>query len=413
MRPQWNESDRALLAAEVEAAGMPAILGHRLYSARLIGQDSDLALHGYGSASVKIAADDGEARLHVLAASSQASLSSDPGVFALAPLLALRNTPTLPPDAQRQALLAGRSAKGNDSEDDADRARPDSDVFLHAFLPHRFVDHAHPAAVLALANQPDMGDQIDRIYGGRVGFIPYVQPGHGLAQACLKAIEAKPDLIGLWLEQHGLITFGDSAQESHARLIDCVTLAQDHLRAHGVEMPPPEADDLAPPEDLAEDLKATLIARGTLGKKPGIIFRSSPSIRRWLARDDLADLALRGPVSPEHVIALRPFAMIIPDDAGDVAIDLALRDFEQDYREWFTRNSHQFDTPPEMHDPLPRAVLVPGLGAYGLGHDRAEAQIVTDLLEQAARIVNAAEDYGRFEPVSEAELLAVEYGVTP
>lgn len=414
MHPLWNDTDAAELGAEAEAAGAPAPLAQRLYSARLIGQDPELALHGGGTVSVKITDADGASQLHITTPDAAGGGALHLPVLGLAPLQAAKNAPTMASDAQMQALIEARNAALSraDNGKDKDQPAPLLDAFMHACLPHGFVDHTHPAAILALANQPDMAAQVARILGGRVGFVPYTPPGHGLALACLRAVEAQPELIGLWLEQHGLVTFGDSARESHARLIECVTLAEDHLRSHGAELAAPEADDLTPPDDLAMHLTETLATRGALGKRPYAAFRSSASIRRWLARDDLVGLTRRGPVTPEQVGVLRPFGMIIADDAGEVAIDLALRDHEQDYREWFDRNNQFPEAVETMRDPLPRAVLVPGLGVYGLGADQATARIAADLLEQTARIVNSAEDYGRFTPVSGPELLAVEYAIT-
>ena len=62
-----------------------------------------------------------------------------------------------------------------------------------------------------------------------------------------------------------------------------------------------------------------------------------------------------------------------------------------------------------MLDPLPRGVLVPGVGIFGLGANEKAARIAGDLYEQTARIVNAAEDYKRFTPISEADLFDMEY----
>ena len=38
---------------------------------------------------------------------------------------------------------------------DAGAPNPSVETLLHAFLPHKFVDHTHAAAVLSLVDQPE------------------------------------------------------------------------------------------------------------------------------------------------------------------------------------------------------------------------------------------------------------------
>ena len=59
-------------------------------------------------------------------------------------------------------------------------------------MPHTFVDHTHATAVLSLIDQPD-GEALAReVYGGRMGFVPYVMPGFGLAKSRAEVFDANP-----------------------------------------------------------------------------------------------------------------------------------------------------------------------------------------------------------------------------
>lgn len=403
MQSRWSDTDAALAAAEAKAAGLPPALGLRAYTARLIGQEPDLVLHGGGSASVKVEEAEGGPVIHVSGAGLDLADITTAGLPALrlAPLLATGDSPALSDEAML-ALL-------RESLIDPKAPLPWVEALLHARLPHAVVDHSHATAILALADQPDMAATVARVFGGRLGFVPYALPGPALAQAGMAVLNADPVVEGLWLERHGLATFGATARESYGRMIEFVTLAEDHLAECGVTLPGPEAVDLSAPDALEFALTEALVQQGGLGRSPGVDFRSSPSIRRWLGRADLAALSRRGTAIPDHVTRLRPFGMILQANANKAAIAMALLDYAQDYRAWFDRNAPDAGEETAILDPLPRAVLVPDLGVYGLGKDARAAAIAGDLLEQTARIVNAAEDYGRFTPVSEAELFAVEY----
>ena len=58
---------------------------------------------------------------------------------------------------------------------------------------------------------------------------------------------------------------------------------------------------------------------------------------------------------------------------------------------------------------LPRVILVPGLGLFGLGRSAKDAAIAADLAESWVATVTDAEAVGRFESLSEAELFEMEY----
>ena len=60
-------------------------------------------------------------------------------------------------------------------------------------------------------------------------------------------------------------------------------------------------------------------------------------------------------------------------------------------------------------DPLPRVVLVPGLGLFGLGRTAKDARIAADIAEAAIATITDAEAIGRFASISEADMFDMEY----
>src|SRR4029077_16563843 len=140
----------------------------------------------------------------------------------LEPLRRLRALDTLSDDAmvnvQRLNLL------------DAAAPNPSVETLLHAFLPHKFIDHTHAAAVLSVVDQPD-GEALAReVYDGRMGIVRYIAPGFGLAKAAADVYEQNPQVEGLILHKHGIFTFGETAREAYERMIEMVSLAESRLR---------------------------------------------------------------------------------------------------------------------------------------------------------------------------------------
>src|ERR1700710_2269760 len=106
---------------------------------------------------------------------------------------------------------------------------PSVETLLHAFIPHKFVDHTHSTALLALTDQPDGEALCREVYGGRVGYVPYVMPGFGLAKAAAEVFDADPGVEGLILVKHGIFSFGVDARQSYERMIALVTMAEERL----------------------------------------------------------------------------------------------------------------------------------------------------------------------------------------
>src|SRR3546814_4609254 len=62
-----------------------------------------------------------------------------------------------------------------------------------------------------------------------------------------------------------------------------------------------------------------------------------------------------------------------------------------------------------MLDPMPRALLIPGLGLVGVGKTRKDAVNAGDVAEMAVSIITRAEAIGRFTSIAERDIFDVEY----
>ena len=403
MQSRWNDADAHSFAEAAEAAGQPAALGLRVYSSRLIGQNPELVLHGGGNTSVKIPDAPGGAIIHVKGSGWDLGDIEAPGLPAmrLEPLLETRSIPYMS-DEEMVAFLRSQLL-------DPTAPNPSVEALLHAYMPQAFVDHCHATAILALADQENMETVVRDLYDGRVGFVPYVMPGYALSHACKDALARDPHVEGLWLEKHGLFTFAETARESYELTIEFVSAAEAFLASQGITVEGPQSNDAPVPDDLASALTRALAAQGALGAEPVVDFRTTPAIRRYLSREDLSELAMRGTATPDHVIRIKPFPLIVEVGDDVAAIERKLAGYADRYQAYFERNAPHASEPKTMLDPAPRAVLVPGEGLFAVGANEKAARIAGDLLEQTARIVNAAEEFGRFAPISERELFDMEY----
>lgn len=408
MQSRWNDVDAQAWTAEC-ATAVDRDLMLRVYTSRLIGGDPDLVLHGGGNTSVKTSRDwrgEGERPvLHVKGSGWDLDSIEVPGLPALdlGALLKARATPRMD-DPDMVAFLRSNLM-------DATAPNPSVETLLHAFLPGKFVDHSHATPILALANQPDSSAIGGKIFADRLAIVPYVMPGYDLSIEAARINDANPDCEGLWLDNHGLFTFGETARESYERMIAFVTMAEDHLAAHCASVAPHlpaeplEGTSRAFAAHLFDAMMATFPALGPMNTD----FRSDANIRAFLSLANLEEISARGTITPDHVIRVKPRPVVLDADQDAASIGAALSDYAAWYSDYFDRNAARATEAKTMLDAAPRVALVRGLGLFGLGKSAREAAIAADLAVQGVRVIAAAEAYGSYRPIGESDLFDMEY----
>jgi rhamnose utilization protein RhaD (predicted bifunctional aldolase and dehydrogenase)/NAD(P)-dependent dehydrogenase (short-subunit alcohol dehydrogenase family) len=417
MQSTWTDRDADAAVARYENLGRDVAL--RVYTTRLLGQDPRLVLHGGGNTSVKTVISDlnGDAVEALCVKGSGWDMGSiEPAglpAVRLAPLLKLREREQLSDEEmvrlQRANLI------------DPAAPNPSVEALLHAFIPHKFVDHTHSTAVLALTDQPDGEALCREVYGQRVGYVPYVMPGFGLAKAAALAFEQDPSVEGLILVKHGIFSFGADARESYERMIALVSLAEQRLEKKrkpafpGAKLPSrlPRLADVAPIVRGACSLPDSKIEGAW--KRFVLDFRGNDAVMNFVNGAEVARYGQAGVVTPDHNIRIKnkPLAVAAPAD-GDLtafrdAVRSAVAAYGVTYKSYFTRNNARVGGIKTMLDPMPRVVLVPGVGLFGLGRGKKDAKIAADLAEAAIATISDAEAVGRFEPLPESDLFDVEY----
>jgi NAD(P)-dependent dehydrogenase (short-subunit alcohol dehydrogenase family) len=160
------------------------------------------------------------------------------------------------------------------------------------------------------------------------------------------------------------------------------------------------------------------VVRGALARRGHghwiATWRDEEGILAFLERPDARALTERGTITPDHVLRVRPRPLWLdppPDDAGTLAavLETALDAHVAWYEGYFARHAARHPTTLRRLDPLPRIVLVRGLGALAIGRSVADARIAGDIIAHALPVMAYAERIGRFEPVGEADLFDVEY----
>jgi rhamnose utilization protein RhaD (predicted bifunctional aldolase and dehydrogenase)/NAD(P)-dependent dehydrogenase (short-subunit alcohol dehydrogenase family) len=418
MKSRWSDSEAKEFIDRYASQGIAEDLALRVYTTRLLGGDPRLVLHGGGNTSVKTRMQDllGDTVDVICVKGSGWDMGNiEPAglpAVKLAPLRRLRVLERLSDEDmvnyQRINLL------------DSSAPNPSVETLLHAFLPHKYVDHTHSTAVLALTDQPD-GESIARdVFGHRVAYVPYTIPGFALAKSVADIFDRNRGVEGLVLLQHGIFSVGEDAREAYERMIEFVTLAEDRL-ARGRK----SFAAAALPKDLARTTEIAPIVRGACAiarddkagtvKRQVLCFRTSPSILEYVNGAERARYSQAGVVTPDHTIRTKNWPLLVPTpeagklDAWKNAVEKAVSDFVAHYHDYFSRNNSRADPKKTELDPFPRVVLVPGKGLFGLGASAKDAAIAADIAENTVEVITDAEAVGRYQPISEADMFDVEY----
>jgi rhamnose utilization protein RhaD (predicted bifunctional aldolase and dehydrogenase)/NAD(P)-dependent dehydrogenase (short-subunit alcohol dehydrogenase family) len=405
MKSRWSDAEARRFIDQYAEKGVAEDLALRVYTSRLLGQDPTLVQHGGGNTSLKTTVADSLGRpVKVLCVKGSGWDLGDiepPGLPAcrLEPLLELRRLNSLSDEAmvaaQRTSLM------------DPTAPNPSVEALLHAWVSPLFVDHSHSNAILALADQPDDEARCRDLFGDRLSIAPYCMPGFALAQLAASTYDARPEAEGMVLLKHGLFTWGEDARTSYERHVEFANMAERKLAAGKkttvqVRKPSASAPDIAP------------VIRGALarlGKGMVLDHRSTDDVLAFVVAPDLERLAQAGPATPDHVIRIKPWPLVLPEPGPGFAeaAEAAVQAYAERYRAYFERNNAKIEPKKTMLDVQPRVVLVPGVGLFGAGASKKEAGVAADIYETNIKVISAAEGVGRFESITEFDIFEMEY----
>jgi rhamnose utilization protein RhaD (predicted bifunctional aldolase and dehydrogenase)/NAD(P)-dependent dehydrogenase (short-subunit alcohol dehydrogenase family) len=417
MKNRWSEKQAKAIVRSYGRQGVNADRALRVYTSQLLGNEPRLVLHGGGNTSVKTVMKDvlGD-KIDVLCVKGSGWDMGDikPQGLPAVRLQALRKMVVLDKlsdedmvNAQRANLL------------DSAAPNPSVEALLHAFLPHKFIDHTHSNAVLALTDQPGGDDLCRKVFGKKMGYVPYIMPGFALARKAFEVYQADPTVEGLILFKHGIFTFGDTAKQSYSRMIDYVTLAEKRLAKgkKNVFVVTKLPKKMAKVTDIAPILRGLVSMPGASDgayRRMVLDFRTSAAVRAFVDGKDLNIYSQQGTATPDHVIRTKQKPLIVPaPEANDLegfgkGAEKALAAYQKAYHSYFARQN-KIQGPKTELDPMPRIILVPGVGLFGLGANAKAAAIAADLAETNVEIITGAQSLSSYQVIPERDIFEIEY----
>ena len=402
-------------------------LALRCYTSQLIGSCPDLVLHGGGNTSVKLTVKNivGDSVEVLAVKGSGYSLDSIvPKGFPQVDLIHLRKLLNLDVLSDIEMVNELRTHML-----DSTSPNPSVEALLHALLPAKFVDHSHADVIVALA---DLGDRSEEILkeafessGIKLGIVPYAKPGIDLSILCTRVYRKNPDIDAIILLQHGLFTWGETAKQSYEMHIKCVDIASNYIQKkvqNSTQILTPKLGVTPATEPERRALLSSI--RGIYSELAGgywiVKHRPDFNVLNFVNSNEVGRWSQIGTITPDHVIRTKGLPCIL--DLGELNFSTktqiqirnraftSVQAYVERYHAYFQRNNKRVGGGMIELDPMPRVLLVPGLGLITVGRSVKECDISADIYVQTVPVIlNCVALTENFRPVTESEMFDVEY----
>ncbi|MBU1986745.1 MAG: SDR family NAD(P)-dependent oxidoreductase, partial [Proteobacteria bacterium] len=417
MNNQYNSNDaRNFISTHPHCHSDLAL---RVYTSRLIGRETSLVLHGGGNTSVKATVTTllgDQTDMLFIKGSGWDLATIEPQGFPALDLNYLRRLRTLTTLSDEEMVNQFKTHML-----DSSAPNPSIETLVHAFLPHRFIDHTHADAIVTLTNMADPEPLLKSILGEKIAILPWTMPGFPLAQVIAECFESRPDIEAIILRNHGIFTFADDAELAYGRMIHYVTLAEEYLQANQV------VKKAKPASSIHSRLDPTIILpllRGALtidpvspGNTPPFLLhvRDSEVIQCCLNRNDGQTIfTTTGVLTPDHVIRTKNYPLWLDlqghdEDQAAQAISEAMAAYEQNYIHNFHSQVTARQVTRTLLDPKPRVILIPGLGIITAGVTEKAAAIAADIAEHTLLAKTLGAAIAPYQELAEEHIFDMEY----
>lgn len=301
-----------------------------------------------------------------------------------------------------------------------DRSHPRASIetLLHAFLPYKHVDHTHPDAIISICCA-DNGKQIaEEIYGNRFVWVPYIRPGFTLSKMIAEGVKNNPNAELVLMEKHGLVVWGETAEESYNKTISIINEAEKYIhnkideeQVFGGEQYP------ALNEEEAEEILSQVmpVIRGAVsGEKQMLLtYDRGADVLQFVNSKDAKTLSQIGAACPDHLVHTKRQPLYIEwnPTTKDIAslkekIKSGVEEFKKEYTSYFDRNKETGD---QISETAPRVILIPGIGMVNTGKTLAMATVSGALYHRAISVMKGTTTLGNFVSLNENESFKIEY----
>jgi rhamnulose-1-phosphate aldolase/alcohol dehydrogenase len=291
--------------------------------------------------------------------------------------------------------------------------RASIETLLHAFVPAPHVHHTHPDGINVLAGTRDGERLVRECFGDSAAWIPYIRPGFTLSKQVGEAVRDNPDLKLVVLAKHGLIVWGETAEEAYRRTIEAINQAVAFVNQVTGDASRFGGELRRNDDSVLQQLLPTIRGAVSSERAKVLTVDTSPRAREFASSVQAQSLVKVGAPCPDHLVHTKRLPLWIAynpevDDAGTLRERIVERAaaYRAAYREYFAEHAGEGDVP---GDPDARIVILQGVGLVSVGTTTKLSKISRDLYHRAIEVMAGAQALGEFVSLDAAESFAIEY----
>lgn len=261
--------------------------------------------------------------------------------------------------------------------DPKNSGRPSVETSLHNLIRYKFVVHLHPTLVNGLLCGRNSGTLTGKLFGKKVLYIPYTDPGYTLFKSLeseimlyRKKFQNDPQII--FLENHGSFVAADSIREIRNIYENLISTITGHIR------PLPDAEPLTWDTLLNEVLPAIRMLL-TVTAPPIIRHRNNTLIALYCgSRQEFHKISQ--PLTPDMIVYCKARYLYIEQST---TADKILESF----RLQLPRFIDEYGYPPKV-------IIIKNIGVFAVEESAASAETVLDVFEDLVKIVHFSSGCG-------------------
>ena len=403
MKNLWDKSEGLKYIKHYKKYNVSNDLALRIYTTHLLGGEKKLVLHGGGNTSVKTNYKNifSEINKVIYVKGSGWDMSNlthegMPGLN-INPLLKTLSLKKLNDENMVNYLRSNLI--------DSKSPNPSVETLLHTYLPHKYVDHTHSNAFLSLVNLKNSKEICKKLFGNKLGIVPYVMPGFELAKLCHNIYQSNTNVEGLILLNHGIFTFGDTAKQSYDRMIKYVNVVEKYINNSKHKIKSVKNIKVKGYEQLSLLIRKTY---NQIDKNKWIVqLNNSKKNIEFSLFKDLEKLFSKGPVTPDHVIRIKSKPLVIKYKDIKNIHKLIIK-YTKDYIKYFKKYKINIKSS-KISDALPRIIIIQGIGYFSIGRNYKEAKISYDIFGSMKHSIIDSYKIGDFQSINEKEIFKMEY----
>src|SRR4051794_17405006 len=265
--------------------------------------------------------------------------------------------------------------------------RASIETLLHAFVPAPHVHHTHPDGINILAGTADGERLVHECFGDEAAWIPYIRPGFTLSKQVGLAVRENPNLKLVVLAKHGLIVWGETAEEAYRKTIEVINQAVAFVNTRTGDVSRFGGRKLEPGGDLTALLPAI---RGAVSSERAKVLTvdTSERVMQFVCSEQASRLVTVGAPCPDHLVHTKRLPLWISrEDATPERIAELADEYRANYRAYFESFAGEGDVP---GDPDARIVLVEGMGMVSAGTTTKLSKVSRDLYHRAIEVMAGA-----------------------